>query len=176
MSQKSKILPRSLLEIAAPHWIMVTRIFMWNFGFKLTCSYLCQHFSMEFDRCEMYLQNWMIYPIEPGGTSFVILCSETSAEIESGNGCTYWIEHWDEFRKMFVEFLHLIQTFSLSIKTGSTKECSNNRLISLLSHASRVLQQTHLSSQSRPEQAVFFKGSGTREKLLIIRQITGERA
>ncbi|KAI8441389.1 hypothetical protein MSG28_015004 [Choristoneura fumiferana] len=63
-------------------------------------------------------------------------------------------------------------------KKGSTKKCNNYRLISLISHASKVMLHiintrlsAYLSRQIAPEQAGFVKGRGTREQILILRQI-----
>ena len=63
-------------------------------------------------------------------------------------------------------------------KKGSTKKCNNYRLISLISHASKVLLhvinkrlQSYLSREIAPEQAGFVKGRGAREQILILRQL-----
>lgn len=63
-------------------------------------------------------------------------------------------------------------------KKGSTKKCSNYRLIALISHASKVLLhiintrlQAFLNPEIAPEQAGFIRGRGTREQILILRQI-----
>ncbi|PZC84076.1 hypothetical protein B5X24_HaOG205798 [Helicoverpa armigera] len=63
-------------------------------------------------------------------------------------------------------------------KKGSTKTCSNYRLIALISHASKILLhilnerlKAYLNKQIAPEQAGFVKGRGTREQILTVRQI-----
>ncbi|CAH2209487.1 jg24990 [Pararge aegeria aegeria] len=63
-------------------------------------------------------------------------------------------------------------------KKGSTKLCSNYRLIALIPHASKILLhilnerlKSYLSKEVAPEQAGFVKGKGTREQILIVRQI-----
>ena len=63
-------------------------------------------------------------------------------------------------------------------KKGSTKKCNNYRLIALISHASKILLhilnerlKSYLSKEIAPEQAGFVKGKGTREQILIVRQI-----
>ncbi|KAA5650649.1 reverse transcriptase family protein, partial [Pseudomonas aeruginosa] len=63
-------------------------------------------------------------------------------------------------------------------KKGSTKKCNNYRLISLISHASKAMLHiintrlsAYLSREIAPEQAGFVKGRGTREQILILRQI-----
>ena len=63
-------------------------------------------------------------------------------------------------------------------KKGSTKDCSNYRLIAIISHASKILLHTlnerlksFLSKEIAPEQAGFVKGKGTREQILTVRQI-----
>lgn len=63
-------------------------------------------------------------------------------------------------------------------KKGSTKKCSNYRLIALISHASKILLhilnerlKAFLSKEIAPEQAGFVKGKGTREQIFIVRQI-----
>lgn len=63
-------------------------------------------------------------------------------------------------------------------KKGSTKKCNNYRLISLISHGSKILLhilntrlQAFLNREIAQEQAGFVKGRGTREQILILRQI-----
>ncbi|CAH2235409.1 jg13268 [Pararge aegeria aegeria] len=63
-------------------------------------------------------------------------------------------------------------------KKGSTKVCSNYRLIALIPHASKILLhvlnerlKSYLSKEIAREQAGFVKGKGTREQILIVRQI-----
>lgn len=63
-------------------------------------------------------------------------------------------------------------------KKGSTKSCSNYRLIALISHASKILLhilnerlKNFLSKEIAPEQAGFVNGKGTREQILTLRQI-----
>ncbi|KAI8429179.1 hypothetical protein MSG28_007716 [Choristoneura fumiferana] len=63
-------------------------------------------------------------------------------------------------------------------KKGSTTKCSNYRLIALISHASKILLhilnerlKAYISKEIAPEQAGFVKGKGTREQILIVRQI-----
>ncbi|KAL0812036.1 hypothetical protein ABMA28_009430 [Loxostege sticticalis] len=63
-------------------------------------------------------------------------------------------------------------------KKGSTKKCNNYRLIALISHASKIILhilnerlKSYLSKEVAPEQAGFVKGKGTREQILIVRQI-----
>lgn len=63
-------------------------------------------------------------------------------------------------------------------KKGSTKKCSNFRLIALITHASKIMLhiinerlKAYLSREIAPEQAGFVKGKGTREQILIVRQI-----
>ncbi|KAL0879221.1 hypothetical protein ABMA27_003004 [Loxostege sticticalis] len=63
-------------------------------------------------------------------------------------------------------------------KKGSTRSCSNYRLIALISHASKILLhilnerlKSYLSKEIAPEQAGFVKGKGTREQILTVRQI-----
>ena len=63
-------------------------------------------------------------------------------------------------------------------KKGSTKKCNNYRLISLISHASKIMLhivntrlQAYLSREIASEQAGFVKGRGTREQILTMRQI-----
>ncbi|KAI8433901.1 hypothetical protein MSG28_015827 [Choristoneura fumiferana] len=63
-------------------------------------------------------------------------------------------------------------------KKGSTTKCSNYRLIALITHASKVLLHilhqrlnSFISKEIAPEQAGFVKGRGTREQILIVRQI-----
>ncbi|CAH2265133.1 jg9285 [Pararge aegeria aegeria] len=60
----------------------------------------------------------------------------------------------------------------------STKMCSNYRLIALIPHASKILLhvpnerlKSYLSKEIAREQAGFVKGKGTREQILIVRQI-----
>lgn len=69
-------------------------------------------------------------------------------------------------------------TFVPLHKKGSTKKCGNYRLISLISHASKIMLhvintrlQAFLSREIASEQAGFVRGRGTREQLLIMRQI-----
>ena len=63
-------------------------------------------------------------------------------------------------------------------KKGSAKKCGNYRLIALISHASKILLhilnerlKSYLSREIAPEQAGFVKGKGTREQILIVRQV-----
>ncbi|XP_012553302.2 LINE-1 reverse transcriptase homolog [Bombyx mori] len=63
-------------------------------------------------------------------------------------------------------------------KKGSTKSCSNYRLIALIPHACKILLRivnerlkSYLSKEIAPEQAGFVKGKGTREQILTVRQI-----
>lgn len=63
-------------------------------------------------------------------------------------------------------------------KKGSTKKCNNFRLISLIPHSSKILLhilnerlRAYLARHISPEQAGFVKGRGTREQILILRQI-----
>ncbi|KAJ0179959.1 hypothetical protein K1T71_004550 [Dendrolimus kikuchii] len=63
-------------------------------------------------------------------------------------------------------------------KKGSTKICSNYRLIALIPHASKILLHIpneilkfYLSREIAPEQAGFVRGKGTREQILNVRQI-----
>ena len=63
-------------------------------------------------------------------------------------------------------------------KKGSTKKCGNFRLISLISHSSKILLHVinerlkpFLNKEISQEQAGFVKGKGTREQILNVRQI-----
>lgn len=63
-------------------------------------------------------------------------------------------------------------------KKGSIQKCQNHRIISLISHASKVLLRIidqrlkyYLKPQIPPEQASLVKGRGTREQIFNIRQI-----
>lgn len=75
-----------------------------------------------------------------------------------------------------MDWLHTV--FTPLHKKGSTKVCNNYRLIALISHASKVMLhilnerlKAYLSREIAPEQAGFVKGKGTREQILIVRQI-----
>ncbi|CAH2107939.1 unnamed protein product [Euphydryas editha] len=63
-------------------------------------------------------------------------------------------------------------------KKGSTRNCSNYRTLSLMSHASKILLHIlnnriryYLNWQIPQEQAGFVKGKGTREQILNVRQL-----
>lgn len=63
-------------------------------------------------------------------------------------------------------------------KKGSMNNCDNYRLISLISHASKVMLyiiharlEPFISQQISTEQTGFVKGKGTREQILNIRQL-----
>ena len=63
-------------------------------------------------------------------------------------------------------------------KKGDTRECANNRTISLISHASKVLLNViverirdHLEKELPPEQAGFRKGRGTRNQIGNLRNL-----
>ena len=63
-------------------------------------------------------------------------------------------------------------------KKGDTRECANNRTISLISHASKVLLhiiaeriREHLENELPPEQAGFRKGRGTRNQIGNLRNL-----
>ena len=60
-------------------------------------------------------------------------------------------------------------------KKGNAKECSNYRIIALISHASKVILQARLQQYMNRElpdvQAGFRKGRGTRDQLANIRWI-----
>ena len=61
-------------------------------------------------------------------------------------------------------------------KKGDTRECANNRTISLISHASKILLNViverirdHLEKELPPEQAGFRRGRGTRNQIAKMR-------
>lgn len=63
-------------------------------------------------------------------------------------------------------------------KKGSTTYCNNYRLISLITHVSKIMLyilqarlESFISRQIAPEQAGFVKGRGAREQILNIRQL-----
>ena len=63
-------------------------------------------------------------------------------------------------------------------KKGDTRDCKNNRTISLISHASKILlyiiverMKQYLSREIPPEQAGFVEGRGTRDQIANIRII-----
>ena len=64
-------------------------------------------------------------------------------------------------------------------KKGDTRECKNNRMISLISHASKILiyviaarLENHLNRELPPTQAGFKKGRGTRDQIANMRWLT----
>ena len=64
-------------------------------------------------------------------------------------------------------------------KKGDTRECKNNRTISLISHASKIMLyitveriKQHMRREIPPEQAGFVEGRGTRDQIANIRNIT----
>ena len=68
--------------------------------------------------------------------------------------------------------------FTLILKKGNAKECSNYRTIALISHASKVLLkilqvrlQQSLNCELPDVQAGFRKGRGTRDQIASIRWI-----
>ncbi|KAL0901105.1 hypothetical protein ABMA27_006427 [Loxostege sticticalis] len=74
------------------------------------------------------------------------------------------------------EWAHTV--FTPLHKKGSTKKCGNFRLIALITHASKIMLhiinerlKAYLSREIAPEQAGFVKVKGTREQILIVRQI-----
>ena len=63
-------------------------------------------------------------------------------------------------------------------KKGDTRECKNNRTISLISHASKIMLyiiveriKQHMRREIPPEQAGFVEGRGTRDQIANIRNI-----
>ncbi len=63
-------------------------------------------------------------------------------------------------------------------KKGDTRECKNNRTISLISHASKILLyvivgriKQHMHQEISPEQAGFVEGRGTRDQIANMRSI-----
>ena len=63
-------------------------------------------------------------------------------------------------------------------KKGDTRECKNNRTISLISHASKILlyiiverMKQYIRHEILPEQAGFVEGRGTRDQIANIRNI-----
>jgi hypothetical protein len=68
--------------------------------------------------------------------------------------------------------------FAVLHKKGDPTECSNNRTIALISHASKILLyvlfdciEEKIDSEVSEEQAGFRKGRGTRDQLFNIRQL-----
>ena len=80
--------------------------------------------------------------------------------------CKEWPEDWKK------------AVFLPIPKKGDTRDCANNRTISLISHASKVLLhiiaeriRNHLESELPPEQAGFRKGRGTRNQIGNLRNL-----